>query len=155
MSSRGITLPCGRVTLVSEEDYAFVSQFSWYDRSQGYVAGRWKKSLGGDGKIVLLSRLITRAPAGLMVDHIDGDTFNNTRENLQVVTNSRNLMRAAHRKWPGVTLHNGKWEGRLRVDGRIVRLGAYDTREEAVAMVAAAREHVWNDQSFNELGVTR
>lgn len=89
---REIALPCGKVAKVSDEDWPLVSRLSWYDRSGGYVAARFKKAVGGDGRIVQLHRLITRAPTGYVVDHIDGDTLNNQRENLQVTTNSRNLM---------------------------------------------------------------
>lgn len=146
-----IHLPCGKVAFVSDEDWPLVSQLSWYDRSRGYPAARFKKSVGGDGKIITLHRLILRAPDGYVVDHIDGNTLNNQRENLQVTTNSRNLMKSSRALNGGLNLRDGYWYARMRVDGRIVRLGRHRTKEEAQSILDAARVHAWSKR-FNLLG---
>ena len=99
---------------------------------------------------------VMNAPAGVMVDHIDGNTLNNQRENLQLITNSRNLMKSKRALGGGIFHRlrpNEYWEPRMRVDGRIVRLGIYKSKEEAEAVLAAAREHVWNLPEFNPDGV--
>jgi len=45
---------------------------------------------------VYLHRLITGAPEAMVVSHLDGDGLNNTRANLEVVTQSVNAARAVN-----------------------------------------------------------
>lgn len=137
-----IHLPCGKVALVSDEDHYRVSKLSWSDRGGGYVRARFKKKAGGDGRIVYLHRFILYAPAGFDVDHIDRNPLNNTRENLRIVTRSRNLMRGS------VTLDRGKWRARMRVDGKQVSLGLYGSEAGAQQAVETALKKVWNGEQL-------
>ena len=64
------------------------------NRNMGYASTRYKQ-LKLDGKHYLVHRLayyyVTGLdPGDMMVDHIDGDCFNNRIENLQLVTNQQN-----------------------------------------------------------------
>ncbi len=43
------------------------------------------------GRRVYLHRFLTDAPEGFAVDHIDGDSLNNCRANLRVVTQTENV----------------------------------------------------------------
>lgn len=88
-------------------------------------------------------------PAG-QVDHIDGDRANNAIRNLRVVdnrTNSENRKRANKnnaRGLLGVSFHKrtGKFQARIRVDGRLIYLGLHDTPEVAhVAYLGAKRSN--------------
>jgi hypothetical protein len=106
------------------------------------------------GRIVQLHRLITRAPTGYVVDHIDGDTLNNQRENLQVTTNSRNLMRGARAKAGGIHCRDGRYVARIRVDGAIVRLGTFPTEPAARQAIEAAKVEAWGLEQ-NALGTRR
>ncbi len=92
------------------------------------------------------------APAGYVVDHIDNNPLNNTRENLQITTTSRNAMRAEQALKGGVQKQYGRFRARIRVDGRHVSLGMFDTEDEARAMVNAARRLAWGLTEFNERG---
>lgn len=150
MNVREILLPCGKVALVSEQDWRRVSRIAWSDGGGGYVRGRWKLADGGTGKNVKLHRFIMAAPDGYVVDHIDGNPLNNTRENLQITTHARNVMRS---RKGGVTFdaHLQKWRVRKRVDGRMVSFGLFDTKEEADKMLAEALANIWGPE-FNELG---
>lgn len=150
MDVREIPLPNGKVAKISERDWPRVRLISWSDNGLGYVRGRWKLSAAGTGKTVFLHRFIMAAPKGHVVDHIDGNPLNNTRENLQVTTYSRNVMRS---RGGGVTFDASlqKWRVRKRVDGRMVSFGLFNTKEEADQMLAAALVHIWGPE-FNELG---
>lgn len=143
----------GKTVLVDEEDFPRVSTIAWRDNGLGYISGRWTRAAGGDGGFVYLHRFITGAPAGMVVDHIDGNPLNNTRDNLQVTTNSRNAMRSQVRRGGVTKLHNSdRWRVRLRVDGRQVSLGCFDTRAEADAALEIARGVIWHDPTINTLG---
>jgi hypothetical protein len=156
MNVREIKLPCGKVALVSEEDWSRVGPINWSDNGLGYVRGRWRMDLGGTGKIVFLHRFIMKPPPGMVVDHIDCNPLNNTRDNLQITTIARNVMRS---RTGGVTRISGRpnksWRARLRVDGRMVSLGVFATREEAEARIASAQHLIWNTAEFNPLGTVR
>ena len=72
-------------TEVSEEDYESVSKFKWT------LAGNYVRTTMS-GKEVYLHRFILGDKVGFVVDHIDMNTLNNTRENLRHLTHSQNLI---------------------------------------------------------------
>ena len=146
-----ISLPCGRITLVSREDFQRVSRIAWSFHGR-YAHGRWKKRDGGDGKTVLMHRFILSPPAGMVVDHIDGNGLNNTRENLQITTQSRNCMRGFRGNvW---MKQNGRWMARMRIDGRMTYLGMHASETEAREAIDAIREIAWTDPNINLFGTT-
>ncbi len=147
---RTIPLACGKTVTVSDCDFKRVSLLSWSDRGNGYARARFRKGAGGDGSVVYLHRFILGAPHGVIVDHIDGNPLNNTRENLQFSTQSRNIMRA---KNGGVTKARNKWRARLRVDGKMRSLGCYPSKEEAAAVIEIEKAKVWADFDINVYGV--
>lgn len=83
-------------------------------------------------------------PEGLVIDHINGDPFDNRLANLRCVTDRQNgLNRKLHRNSStGVTgvykTAGGRWRARAVVNGHVVGLSTYDTREEAIAARAEA-----------------
>ena len=60
-------------------------------RSQGYATNRFDLP-GGRRITLLLHRLVMECPRELFVNHIDGNTLNNCRENLEVVTPRQNAI---------------------------------------------------------------
>jgi hypothetical protein len=83
-----------------------------------------------------------------VIDHCDGNPFNNQWSNLRLSTHSNN---AANRRRPrsntsgfkGVTFdrQRGNWKAQITKDGRYYCVGRYATAEEAhAAYVAKARE---------------
>jgi hypothetical protein len=149
-----LALSNGKVALVSDEDWPLVSQFTWSDRGGGYIRARFRKDLGGDGRFIYLHRLVTGAQAGLVVDHIDRNPLNNTRENLQVITQARNLMRKPAPK-NGVTRQGKWWRVRIRVDGRLTDFGSFDNEADAQAAAVKAKRTIWGDPSINTGGAKR
>ena len=70
-------------------------------------------------------------PGDLQVDHINGLTDDNRRENLRLVTNSENQHN--QRRAKGYYFHRGarKWAASIRLKGKGVHLGYYKTESEA------------------------
>lgn len=144
--TKEISLTQGKSTLVSDDDYERIHHLKWtYNPHRaGYAMTRI------DGKTVYMHRLILSAPKGLEVDHIDGDSLNNQRNNLRLATrreNARNSRR--HRtsnpltNFKGVCRASGtKWIAQLRVNDRTIKIGPFETdREAAIAYDNAARLH--------------
>lgn len=83
-----------------------------------------------------LARVLVNCPKGYTVDHIDGDTLNNTRSNLRVATSQQNSF---NRKGRSNGLPKGvkyrkdtqMYEARIIVSYTYYHLGTFDTAEEA------------------------
>lgn len=83
-------------TVIDLEDFEIVNShegkwYAWYSEGNDshYVCG-WKYKEDGKLTTFYLHRLLYENPKGLMIDHINHDTLNNTRENTRVVTASEN-----------------------------------------------------------------
>lgn len=75
-------------------------------------------------------------PDELLVDHIDGDVFNNRIENLRLATRGQNNANSRARSinstnCKGVTKIGSKYRARLTHNGQTVSLGTFNTLEEA------------------------
>lgn len=134
-------------TLIDTEDLQKVMSFpnSWYAQqpdTNHYVCGNRQ------GSLVKLHRYIMSAPKGLMVDHINGNTLDNRKNNLRIVTSSENQQnrRGAQRNSKsgvrGVCWHKqrGKWTTRIRINGQRIYLGLYDSLSDAEKAVIDARQ---------------
>jgi hypothetical protein len=122
-------------------------------------------SVGGDGytrisidyKRYLLHRLIFLyhygyLTHGLQIDHIDADKSNNRIDNLREVTGSQNMYNSKIRSnnksgVKGVYWNEArrKWYPQIKVNGKYVLRGYYDTIEEAKAVIEKARDELHGD----------
>jgi hypothetical protein len=101
---------------------------------------------------VVVECLIGKAiPAGMVVDHIDGDRTNNATHNLRVVRpadNCRNMRKTpSHNQSSGMIgvcfyRRTGRWKAHITINNRHCHLGYFATREEArEAYLKAKKEH--------------
>jgi hypothetical protein len=84
-------------------------------------------------------------PTGFQVDHLDGNPSNNRRENLRLVSNHENQKNRAVPKnnktgIMGVYKVGEKWLASIRVDGKTIHIGSYDTKKEASTARKEAEE---------------
>lgn len=122
-----------KTALVDDGDFAIASQYTWSD-SEGYAKTRI------NGKTVALHRLIMNPPAGMVVDHINGDTLDNRRTNLRICAirgnaQNRRKQRGTKSKYKGVGWFKPtqQWTASITANGKSYALGYYDTQEEAGA----------------------
>lgn len=146
-----ITLPNNRKTLVDAADYAALSNWSWHVTRSGnryYVA----RNVGR--RVFLMHREIMNAPQGTDVDHINGDSLDNRRENLRLATRKQNqanrrLGRNSTSGFKGVSRYDygrckgkGLWMASIRINGKKTTLGYFKSKEAAArAYDAAATRH--------------
>lgn len=145
---RTIDITQEKVALVDNEDYEFLSQFSWHAmkggnnlyaiRSIKLPSGRWTERA--------MHRDILDLPEGMMIDHRDGNGLNNQRCNLRPANHQQNMAnRKMHKNntsgYKGVRLERERWRARINFDGKKISIGSYDDPvEAAVAYDMAAIE---------------
>nr|WP_243767389.1 HNH endonuclease [Paenibacillus agricola] len=85
-----------------------------------------------------MHRVITDAPKGYFVDHIDGNPLNNQRHNLRLCTNAQNCRNRGAPKgntsgFKGVTWNtwNGKWQAQIGKDYKRYHAGYFESPSEA------------------------
>jgi hypothetical protein len=138
----------GHVILVDDEDFERFGQHGWYLDSHGYPTRNVPHpSRPGKRTTEKLHRAIMglTVGGGGEVDHANRDPLDNRRSNLRLCTKSQNQWnKGAYSNnssgFKGVTFDRsqGKWEARIRVDGRMRRLGRYNAPEAAHAAYCAA-----------------
>jgi hypothetical protein len=93
-----------------------------------------------------MHRVIAGVSDDQLVDHINGNGFDNRRINLRFCSNSQNLHNRTFQKnntsgFKGVTFkkHCGRWAARIKSNGREIHLGYFsDPKAAALAYNAAA-----------------
>lgn len=119
-----LILTKGMKTVVDDESFSEISKSKWSASWSGRV---WyaKNNKG------YLHRLIANAPAGLCVDHINGDTLDNRRKNLRICSHQQNTFNGPSRKpssgFKGVSRFKNKWWARLTVNGKTINKGSFDS----------------------------
>ena len=122
--------------LVSPDDYEeFVYGYK-FNLDKGYVRYSGRKD-GLKGKY--LHRIIMGEPEDLVIDHINGDTFDNCRNNLRVVSQQENLMNRcmSKRNKSGVSgvcwdKTRDKWLAQIAYKYKKINLGRFDNLEDAI-----------------------
>ncbi len=70
-------------------------------------------------------------PAGLVIDHIDGNKLNNKIGNLRAITQYQNCLNTRNVKGYSYNKASDTWHVRLRINGKQVHLGSFNTESEA------------------------
>lgn len=138
--------------MISTEDLGRVSAISgrWYAMNVGSTRGKETIYVGTHigGRIVYLHKFLMMNPPGTVVDHINHDTLDNTRENLRIATlaeNQQNRKGEQSNNSTGyrnvVPLKNGKFRVELQKEGKKIIVGSsFKTAEEANEAAIKARQ---------------
>lgn len=127
-------------TKVDDEDYEKFAIYRWYalDTNNAIRATR-VIYISGKAKRLWLSREILGITGNKWVDHINGDTLDNRKNNLRICTPSENAMNKKKPKtntsgYKGVRKSNRKnnpWRAQIKVNNKSIHLGNYKTKKEA------------------------
>ncbi|MBU0846652.1 HNH endonuclease [Patescibacteria group bacterium] len=136
---REIKLTRGKVALVDEADFGWLSQWSWNSRPNHGIWYARRGARDGDKKnTVLMHRQIMGAWSGQRVDHRDGNGLNNQRKNLRFCTSTQNhanrrKLSGCSSKYKGVCWHKqrGKWVAYIKIYGKSSHLGLFANEEDA------------------------
>jgi len=126
---------------LDDDDYDKYSKFKWGTVGKKYKYAARGTRTNGVYKKHLLHREITKAKKNDIVDHINGDTFDNRKSNLRLVTRSGNTRNSKLRSdskcnFKGVSKRKRKnriiFISRIQVDKNIrLYLGQFKTELEA------------------------
>lgn len=132
----------GETILIDDEDANIVAGITWSVlriRQLAYATARV------EGKRVYMHRVVSHAPDGVSVDHINGEGLDNQKANLRFVTHSQNCMNTRKRsnqssRFRGVYFDKGKgrWRAQVTASGVQTTIGTFESEEAAA--VAYDRE---------------
>lgn len=140
-----ISLNMDTFALVDDDDYEKVKPYNWFLSGTGYAVA----FVPADGKFKLtyLHRFIMDAQPGQCVDHINGCSLDNRRNNLRLATayqngQNRRVSPLSTTGLKGVSWHEGrrKYHARIQLQGMRYFLGFFEDAETAaLAYDEAAR----------------
>lgn len=120
-------------TIIDSEDKEKCSPYTW-------TAFKSKEEVRALSRVGMLSLfLLNIKPSSKIVgDHIDGNTLNNRKQNLQVITQQQNVMKRGMFKsntsgYRGVCQfsRDDRWRASIGFNGKTIHIGLYPTKEEA------------------------
>lgn len=143
---REIPLTQGKVVMVDDSDFEWLSKFKWHYAEWKGIGYAKKNNKGQSPAILKMHRLIMSAGRAEKVDHINRNTLDNRRGNLRIVTQSQNMMNAAIRKtntsgYKGVCYvsRTNRWCANIWKDRKQIYLGSFrDKKDAALAYNKAA-----------------
>lgn len=122
----------GKCVIIDDDDFCKLKNLTIGVTSHGYVR------VTIDKKRPYLHRLVTKAKAEDLVDHINGNRLDNRKSNLRLVSknqNAQNCSRYINNKSgvKGVYLckQTGRWRAEIRANNKVFKLGRFETLEEA------------------------
>lgn len=122
--------------VVDSSDYIKVRDYRWFTKKSGnnyYVYAH----LSGNKKIMIHRHIMGITNSLIIVDHINGNTLDNTTRNLRIATRIQNNMNSKKRKnsltkYKGVTKRpSGRFGCYIHYNKKSYCLGTFDTQEEA------------------------
>jgi len=132
-----IKLTQNKFAEVDEEDLPKLFKHKWIYSTKNKKFQGYAQSNRSTGSIYM-HRLITNCPSDKIVDHKDGNTLNNKKENLRICTQKENMRNSKTKSdnksgYKGVHLHKltGKWRSQITVNGKTISLGLFDDPKEA------------------------
>lgn len=152
-----IELTQGKVSLVDDADFVWLSQWKWCatKRKLKYLecwyAVRNKSTKDGcKGGPVYMHREIAATIGIPQVDHRDGDGLNNQRNNLRPATQTQNngnqrkvLVRSSRFKGVVWNKKRQKWYAQVQLNGAQRYLGCFTVEEEAAKVYDTAAQEVF------------
>lgn len=137
-------------------DKATFEQFRIYGLSVCTKPDGYKTLVFSSGpfKTRLYARVIMDAPANLEVDHVDGNSLNNSKSNLRLVNSAQNKWNTVKRKSKsglpkGVVKHGTSYKATITRNYQTRYLGTYVTIAEAEAAYKKKAEELFGEYAVH------
>jgi len=135
--------------ILDEEDLLSVSPFKWNAAKRGRLA--YAYAYIGNHVQIWMHRVLTNAPKGMVVDHINGNGLDNRRSNLRVCEHRQNI--AFGRSFTGLSRFKGvtwdknrsKWIAQIKINYKHKMLGRFDNEEDAARAYDLAALAAWGE----------
>jgi hypothetical protein len=144
-----VPLTKGYEAAIDIADIPRVEAWNWTASVEKHTVYAMRKAvIDGAQRTVKMHRFLMAPQEGQLVDHRDGNGLNNVRCNLRVATHPQNMWnrrkpRGGKAGLVGVHWDNDrkKWAAVIQVNGKVRRLGRFETPEEGhQAYIEAARQ---------------
>lgn len=157
---RKIPLGQGLFTIVDPADFYWLNNYQWiaYGKPDCPYAVRFDFTTARRLKSVSMHREIMKPRRGLLVDHHNGDSLDNRRDNLRLAThwqntcNRRKTKSKTSSKFIGVYFdkRTGKWAAKIKCKSNTIWLGRFVTEIDAArAYDEAAKKYHGEFASLN------
>lgn len=149
-----IELTQGKVALVDDKDYEYLSQWKWraMKKQNTWYAVR---TTYNPTRVILMHREIMNAPNDKQVDHINRNGCDNRRKNLRLCTNQQNGANRGAQKnntsgYKGVYWHKtkSKWNAKIKVSGKKIHLGYYQSVKDAAKAYDKAADEFFGEFAY-------
>lgn len=149
----------GETVIVDDALLPMLSQHVW--RANPYGEKKYVTT-NIAGKTTYIHRLITSAPKGTHVDHINGDTLDNRISNLRVCTPAENFRNQKIHKnntsgrkgvWFDKRYKSRKWQAEIMLDRKKIYIAGFDDIEEAASAYDSVALQLFGDYALTNIGV--
>jgi len=134
-----IPLTRGLFTKVGDADYEHLSQWKWsaLKSKKRFYAYRMVCNSGKQTAILMHRAIMEASGFSEKVDHINGDSLDNTRANLRICTNAQNcqnrgITSLSKTGYKGVMEKNGVFRVSIGHENKVIYLGTFKTIEDAI-----------------------
>lgn len=145
LASAAKTLPAtkGYEIVVSAVDFERLAHFKWYAFTRPNRPPLPARREGtASRRVIFLVNEIMPPKQGMVVDHINGNPWDNRRENLRYCTNAQNSRNrrkvGGASRFKGVRKHRNSFQAQITFQRRHIHLGSNET-DAALAYDEAAR----------------
>lgn len=131
---------------IDDEDYEQFRRYNWS------ISGKEPHKYLYCSRLGPFHRHILGNPEGMVVDHVDGNTFNNSRSNLRICTRKENV-RAAKKRYDNTSgfrgvhseKHSKNWRAVIKVNYKKIHLGMFPNRELAAEAYSQAAKKYFGE----------
>ncbi len=151
---RTISLSQGRMAIVDDAEYEWISRWKWYVRKarRTFYAVRNERLSNGKQRTIRMHREILELSHGdgIQCDHKNGNGLDNRKQNLRNASRAGNMhnSRMQTNNTSGYTgvyqlKDMSRWVAKIGVNGTLIHLGTYDDPADAARArdVAALAHH--------------
>lgn len=134
---------------IDEDDFDLIKNYYWYLDNRNYICTKI------NNKVMRLQNIILFHDDKYVVDHIDGNTYNNRRQNLRICTQEENTRNRTVGKnntsgIKGVVWNKilSKWEARINYKNKRIRIGVFGKFKDAVNARIEAEQKYFGEYSY-------